>query len=84
MSVPMPGHPFDSKEEAEYEKTCAVLEDLISKHDVIFILTDTRESRWLPTLICKAQNKVAEKKKKNSEPKNRFVLMLRWDLTAIS
>ena len=50
------GHPMNQNEE-----TLAVfkqIEDLISKHDVIFLLTDSRESRWLPTLLGAAQNKV--------------------------
>ena len=34
------------------------LEDLIDSADVVFLLTDTRESRWLPTLICSAKHKV--------------------------
>ena len=58
-SIVMPGHPFGASEsgreaaKAEVEK----LERLIKEHDVTFLLTDTRESRWLPTLICSANNK---------------------------
>ena len=35
------------------------LEDLICGADLIFLLTDTRESRWLPTLVAAANSKVA-------------------------
>ena len=34
------------------------LESLIKSHDVIFLLMDTRESRWLPTVIAACQQKV--------------------------
>jgi ubiquitin-like modifier-activating enzyme ATG7 len=34
------------------------LESLIGEHDVVFLLLDTRESRWLPTVIAAAKKKV--------------------------
>ena len=34
------------------------LENLFDEHDVIFLLMDTRESRWLPTLLGTAKRKV--------------------------
>ena len=34
------------------------LEQLIDRHDVIFLLMDTRESRWLPSVIAAAKRKV--------------------------
>jgi len=37
------------------------LEQLISEHDCIFLLMDTRESRWLPTVIAAAQKKVPKR-----------------------
>ena len=56
MSVPMIGHPVtDSvKTKGEFEK----LQSLIDEHDVIFLLMDTRESRWLPTVMGKAAGKI--------------------------
>lgn len=56
MSVPMIGHPIinESQTKADFEK----LEELIDQHDVIFLLMDTRESRWLPTLMGKAKSKI--------------------------
>ena len=54
LTIPMPGHSVGSELEAQEQVKADVkkLEDLISSHDVIFLLMDTRESRWLPTLLC--------------------------------
>ncbi|KAH4079566.1 ATG12-activating enzyme E1 ATG7 [Parastagonospora nodorum] len=56
MEVPMLGHPITdaSKTKEHFNK----LEKLISEHDVIFLLMDTRESRWLPTVMGKAAGKI--------------------------
>ena len=35
-----------------------LLHDLIRQHDVVFLLTDSRESRWLPTVIGSVEQKV--------------------------
>lgn len=34
------------------------LEELFDNHDAIFLLLDTREARWLPTVIASAKGKV--------------------------
>lgn len=56
MSVPMAGHPIidTAKVRKDYDK----LKELIDEHDVIFLLMDTRESRWLPTVMGKAAGKI--------------------------
>ncbi|CAK7228432.1 Autophagy protein 7 [Sporothrix bragantina] len=56
LSVPMLGHPVmdEKKTRSDFEK----LEELIDSHDVIFLLMDTRESRWLPTIMGKAKGKI--------------------------
>ncbi|KJA17472.1 hypothetical protein HYPSUDRAFT_46420 [Hypholoma sublateritium FD-334 SS-4] len=60
LSIPMPGHPIPpnassiSQAKADVEK----LESLIEEHDAVFLLMDSRESRWLPTVIGAAKGKI--------------------------
>ncbi|CAD6592247.1 MAG: Autophagy protein 7 [Alectoria sarmentosa] len=56
MSVPMAGHPI--MDEAVVKSEFETLQRLIEEHDAIFLLMDTRESRWLPTVIGKAAGKL--------------------------
>ncbi|TAQ86330.1 hypothetical protein B7494_g5344 [Chlorociboria aeruginascens] len=56
MSVPMLGHPIT--DEANTRLDFEMLQKLINEHDAIFLLMDTRESRWLPTLMGKAAGKI--------------------------
>ena len=57
--IVMPGHPFASDaDKAESEAETTKLHDLIAAHDVTYVLTDTRESRWLPAVICSSLNKL--------------------------
>ncbi len=59
FTIPMPGHPSISTEEQTATKRHAQrLQELISSHDVVFMLMDSRESRWLPTVICSAMDKL--------------------------
>ncbi|XP_035244419.1 ubiquitin-like modifier-activating enzyme ATG7 isoform X2 [Anguilla anguilla] len=60
MSIPMPGHPVDFSEVtmAQAQHDVEQLEALVSAHDVVFLLMDTRESRWLPTVIAASQRKL--------------------------
>ncbi|XP_015234627.1 PREDICTED: ubiquitin-like modifier-activating enzyme ATG7 [Cyprinodon variegatus] len=59
MSIPMPGHPvnFSQATLSQAQKDVEQLEKLISEHDVVFLLMDTRESRWLPTVIAASKRK---------------------------
>jgi ubiquitin-like modifier-activating enzyme ATG7 len=59
MAIPMPGHPVTNQEEKGVVDDCSRLYDLVDSHDAVFLLTDTRESRWLPTLLCASANKVS-------------------------
>jgi len=52
LSILMPGHPpSNPKTLQEFEASYQKLKELIQKHDVIYMLTDSRESRWLPTVL---------------------------------
>lgn len=58
----MPGHPISSSSDADVshtvEEDVAKLEELVKSHDAVFLLMDSRESRWLPTVMGKKWNKV--------------------------
>lgn len=57
----MPGHPIPTNPPSLVEQAredVKKLEQLIDEHDVVFLLMDSRESRWLPTLLGKAKGKV--------------------------
>lgn len=58
MSIPMPGHPISPADEPNVEETVKRLEELIREHDAVFLLMDSRESRWLPTVISSSMNKI--------------------------
>ncbi|EGV62360.1 hypothetical protein CANTEDRAFT_115823 [Yamadazyma tenuis ATCC 10573] len=51
LEVPMVGH---ESSEQNYNKLC----ELFDNHDVVFLLMDSRESRWLPTVLGLAKNKL--------------------------
>ncbi|KAF2173954.1 hypothetical protein M409DRAFT_62158 [Zasmidium cellare ATCC 36951] len=57
LSVPMAGHPIVG-EESRMQKAFEQLRKLINAHDAIFLLMDTRESRWLPTVMGKSAGKI--------------------------
>ncbi|CAI5520677.1 unnamed protein product [Closterium sp. Naga37s-1] len=59
LAIPMPGHPVSPSEAPRVQADVAALLALIRQSDTVFLLTDTRESRWLPTLLCAAEGKVA-------------------------
>lgn len=55
LSIPMPGH-------ADKLETIAAAVDqldmMVQDCDVVYLLTDTRESRWLPTVMAAVHNKM--------------------------
>jgi ubiquitin-like modifier-activating enzyme ATG7 len=55
LSIPMPGH---TETREALETSVQTLDKLVQETDVVFLLTDTRESRWLPTVMAAAHNKM--------------------------
>ncbi|KAJ2909829.1 Autophagy protein 7, partial [Coemansia aciculifera] len=51
LAVPMPGHAVGAAEEPAVRAAVAELERLVAAHDAVFLLTDSRESRWLPAML---------------------------------
>lgn len=47
LTIPMPGHPISLEIKKDFDR----LQELMASHDVIFLGTDSRESRWLPTVM---------------------------------
>lgn len=56
LEIPMIGHPVknESKEYNDYVK----LKELYEQHDAVFLSLDSREARWLPTILGNAMNKI--------------------------
>ncbi|KAF1757592.1 hypothetical protein GCK72_014048 [Caenorhabditis remanei] len=59
LTVPMPGHTIDEKEEEQLQKDIEKLEQLVKDHDVVFLALDSREARWLPTVLACKHRKMA-------------------------
>ena len=55
----MPGHPIAPALVEKTKEDVKVLEQLIDEHDVVYLLMDSRESRWLPTVIGASKRKVS-------------------------
>ena len=59
FQIPLPGRTLiDQNAEEIYFEKIEKLEKIISENDVIFLLTDSRESRWFPTLLSKNYGKI--------------------------
>ncbi|KAF4753793.1 Autophagy protein 7 [Perkinsus olseni] len=55
LEVPMPGK--SSTSGGDVAGVVKELDALIAAHDVVYLLTDSRESRWLPTVMIAAKAK---------------------------
>jgi len=58
LSVPMPGHSVPENMIPEVREAIQQLDRLVEESDVVFQLTDSREARWLPTVMCAAKDKI--------------------------
>jgi ubiquitin-like modifier-activating enzyme ATG7 len=56
LNIPMPGHAGESRQ--VIAEAVEALDKLVQECDVVFLLTDTRESRWLPTIMAAAYDKM--------------------------
>lgn len=56
LKIPMPGH-RDTPE--HLHAATKRLEELISSHDAIFLVTDSKEGRWLPAVMAAMHDKLA-------------------------
>jgi ubiquitin-like modifier-activating enzyme ATG7 len=60
LSIPMPGHAAAAAADQtnRLHNDYNALVELIDSHDIIFLLTDSRESRWLPTMLAQHRGKL--------------------------
>ncbi|WRT65053.1 E1-like protein-activating enzyme Gsa7p/Apg7p [Kwoniella shivajii] len=58
FNIPMPGHPVPPSLTESTSAEIQKLEELIAQHDAVFLLMDSRESRWLPTMMGMNQGKI--------------------------
>ncbi|CXI42985.1 autophagy-related protein 7, putative [Plasmodium berghei] len=69
MDIPMPGHLNYLKNENLYN-TIEELDKIIDNHDVVFLLTDSKESRYFPSLLIAEKHYNCLKKYKNFQNNN--------------
>ncbi|VDC02149.1 unnamed protein product [Peniophora sp. CBMAI 1063] len=58
LAIPMPGHPIPPEEVESTKAAVERLEQLVEQHDAVFLLMDSRESRWLPSVLGAAKGKI--------------------------
>ena len=58
MRIQMPGHKISEAGQAEALAEVDKLDQLVQEHDAVMLLLDTREARWLPTVVAASHNKI--------------------------
>ncbi|KAL7051316.1 hypothetical protein ACKWTF_004425 [Chironomus riparius] len=51
LTIPMPGYPINESTRQKTIEDVDLIVNMIKDSDVLFLVTDSRESRWLPTLL---------------------------------
>lgn len=59
LQIPMPGHSVSDSMRPKTIENLKLITSLIQEHDVLFLVTDSRESRWLPTFLGAYHRKVS-------------------------
>jgi len=54
----MPGHTVSEDCQSQLFEDVDKLDTLVRDHDAIFLLLDSREARWLPTLLANVHKKL--------------------------
>ncbi|XP_030383015.1 ubiquitin-like modifier-activating enzyme ATG7 [Scaptodrosophila lebanonensis] len=58
VQIPMPGHTIGEAMLEQTTNDLTLIEEQVHAHDVLFLLTDSRESRWLPTVLGAVHQKI--------------------------
>ena len=58
MNIPMPGHTVAEDKYEQLFQDVDQLDELVRNHDVVFLLLDSREARWLPTVLAQVHKKL--------------------------
>eukprot|EP01091_Cochliopodium_minus_P020380 TRINITY_DN8883_c0_g1_i1.p1 TRINITY_DN8883_c0_g1~~TRINITY_DN8883_c0_g1_i1.p1 ORF type:complete len:726 (-),score=230.70 TRINITY_DN8883_c0_g1_i1:44-2176(-) len=58
LLIPMPGHAIPENGVEKMKESYLKIEQLVREHDIIFLLTDSREARWLGTVLGAIHNKM--------------------------
>jgi ubiquitin-like modifier-activating enzyme ATG7 len=67
IEIPMPGHYIGESQVLELlvfqveriVESLNICDQLVEQHDAVFLLTDSREARWLPTLLANKHKKMS-------------------------
>lgn len=75
LQIPMPGHSVDDTMKDKTIEIIQKLVDLVKQHDILFLLTDSRESRWLATMLGAFYGKVSDFKFLKITKNNYFIFI---------